>query len=129
MIRLSKGQLHATVISDFTKQMVARGEMPGAEAEFRDVSTRVARQERRHADPTVGGHSWNVAVDPAARTAYVTSVESGMVWVIDLVTNTVIAKVPVPAASGVDGDLTRHTAYVTGLNGGYPVVYVIRPCR
>jgi YVTN family beta-propeller protein len=72
----------------------------------------------------VGGGPDGVAVDPAARTAYVTNINDDTVSVIDESTGTVTATIDV--GSGPDAvavDPATHTAYVT--NGGNATVSVI----
>ena len=64
-----------------------------------------------------------LAVDPAAGTAYVTS--RGLLFVYDLPTSTLIARLPVAGGAAAAVDPARDTAYVAGSAG----VYVIQPCR
>jgi YVTN family beta-propeller protein len=82
-----------------------------------------------HTIPVGGADSelFDLAVDPAARIAYVTDYDTGTVWVVCLTTNTVIARVHAASALSVAVDSARHTAYVTGYLTG--IVSVIQPCR
>jgi YVTN family beta-propeller protein len=70
----------------------------------------------------IGAPVRGLAADPAARTAYVTS--RGLVFVIDLNTNAIVARVRTPYGYAAAVDPVRHTAYVAGTD----VLYVIQPC-
>ena len=75
----------------------------------------------------VGSFPFGVAVDPAARTVYVTNWGDGTVSVIDGATSTVTATLPVGSYPvGVAVDPGTHTAYVANFGGG--TVSVIRRC-
>jgi YVTN family beta-propeller protein len=68
-----------------------------------------------------------VAVDPAARTVYVTNNGRDNVSVIDEATNSVTAWVGADGPLEVAVDPTSHTAYVT--RPFADAVAVIQPCR
>jgi len=75
----------------------------------------------------VGSAPYGVAVDPAARTVYVTNGD-GTVSVINAATSTVIATVPVGAFPyEVAVDPATHTAYVANEDSG--TVSVIQMCQ
>jgi YVTN family beta-propeller protein len=84
-----------------------------------------ATNQVTHAIP-VGEFPFGVAVDPAARTVYVTN-SPDTVSVIDAATNTVKATVPVgDFPNGVAVDPATHTAYVA--NADSSTVSVIQKC-